>query len=303
MGFSVRRRSIGGRFWSTARWVVPFALAVAACGGSSDDDDDDDDGGAGGESAAGTGGASAGTSGKGGTGTGGSATGGTGTAGKGGSAGSGTAGKGGSTGLGGRAGSGGTGPAGTGGTGTPTHLGDCDDFTPCGGDPEGTWRVTDTCMELTFSTLPAGCENMIDDFSIDVEGTYTIADGTVTSSIAVNSSMTLVIDDTCAQALIGSELITAALACPLIEQQASEDPETAMTCEIEGANCVCVQTQMPAPQETTDTYTISGNQLVDSDGAAIDFCAEGDSLLLQTAPTPDVTAVNEAKLVLELTRE
>jgi len=294
MGFSVRRRSIGGRFWNAARWVMPLAFALAACGGSSDDDDDDD-GGAGGDDGAGTGG----VSGKGGTGTGG-----TGLVGKGGSAGSGSAGKGGTGGTAGRGGGAGTGTGGSGGTGMPTQVGDCDEFTPCGGDPEGTWRVQETCMEVTFAMLPAGCENMIQDFDVDMVGTYAIEAGTVTSNVAMNTQMTLVIDDACAQAFAGSSLITAELACPGLEQQAADDPETTMTCDFDGTNCVCLQTQTPAPETNTDTFQISGNQLIDADGQATDFCTEGDSLLLQTSTAPDdVSIVSDIKLVLELSRE
>jgi hypothetical protein len=288
MAFSVRGRSIGGRFWNAARWVTPLAFALAACGGSSSNDDDD--GGAGGEDNAGTGG----TSGKGGTGSGGTST-----AGKGGSAGSASAGKGGSGGTGGSAGKGGSG-----GTGGGTQIGDCEEFSPCGGNPEGTWRVQETCMEVTFAMLPAGCPDMIQDFDVDVVGTYTFESGTVTTEAAMQTELTLVINDSCARTITGSEMVTAELACPILEQQAAGDPETTMSCEFDGTNCVCLQTQTPAPEKTTSTYQVSGNQLINDQGEALDFCSEGDSLLLQTTNVPsDVTAVSRMTVVLELQRE
>lgn len=299
MGFSVCRRSIGGRFRGAARWLLPLAFAVVACGGSSDDDDDDDDdGGAGGETANPTGG----TTGKGGSGgtTGGTGTGGTAAAGKGGT--------GGTTGSAGKGGSGGNataGRGGTGGTGNVTHVGDCEDFTPCGGEPEGTWRVEDTCVEVTLGDLPAGCENIIQGFDIDMQGTYALSGGTVTTNITTNSELTLSIDDTCARAFAMSELITAELACPLLEAEADDDdPTTTMTCDFNGTVCVCVQTQTPMAQQATDTYTVSGNQLVNSDGEATDFCVEGDTLLLQSGQAPgDGTIVGDVRVVLELSRE
>lgn len=294
MGFSVRGRSVGGRFWGAARWVMPFALAVVACGGSSNDDDDDDDGGAGGETAS----PSGGTSGKGGSGGTTGGTGGTAAAGKGGTGGT-------SAGKGGSGGTATAGKGGTGGTGNVTQVGDCDDFTPCGGDPEGTWRVNDTCVEVTLGDLPAGCENMVQGFDIDAQGTYALSGGTVTTNMALNSTVTLVIDDTCAKAFAMSELITAQLACPLLEQEAQDDdPSTNMTCDFNGTECVCVQTQMPMAQQSMDTYTVSGNQIVNSEGEATDFCVEGDTLLLQSGNAPgDGTIVGDVRVVLELSRE
>jgi hypothetical protein len=284
MGFSARQRSIGGRFWNAARWVTPLALALVACGGSSSDDDDD--GGAGGEDNAGTGG----TSGQGGTG-GGRA----GAAGRGGSAGSASA---------GRGGTGGTGTGGTGGTGGSTQIGDCEEFSPCGGNPEGTWRVQETCMEVTFAMLPAGCANMIQDFDVDMVGTYTFESGTVVTDMAMHSELTLVINDACARTITLSQMATAESACPLLEQQAAGDPEVTMSCEFDGTNCVCLQTQTPAPERTTSTYQVSGNQLIDDQGQALDFCTEGDSLLLQGSNVPDdVSLVSDMTIVLELQRE
>lgn len=294
MGFSLRRQWVG-RLWHAARWTVPLTLALAACGGSSKEDGDD--GGSGGEDTAGTGG----TSGKGGTGVGGGATGGTGT---GGNAGTGaTAGKGGTGGT-GAGGTGGANTSGTGGTGTPTQIGDCDEFTPCGGDPEGTWRATETCMEVTFTMLDPECHDMIRDFEVQMVGTTTFANGNVTSDMAMHSQMTLVLNDACAQALLGSPLITAELACPYLEEDASGDPATTTSCDFDGTDCVCVQTQMPAAEPTTSTYTISGNQLIDGDGQVTAFCTEGDSLLLETSSVPDDTSiVTDVRVVIELERE
>lgn len=289
MGLSVRQRSVGGRFWYAARWMLPLTLALAACGGSSSGDDN---GGAGGEDNAGTGG----TSGTGGTG--GSATGGTAAAGKGGTGAS--AGQGGT----GGAGTGGTNTSGTGGTGVPTQIGDCDEFTPCGGDPTGTWRVTETCMEVTFAMFPAACDDMIQDFEVDMVGTYTFESGVVERDMAMHSRLTLVMDDACAQAYLGSDLVTAEDVCPFLEQGASEDPATTMTCDFDGENCVCLQTQMPAAEKTSEPYQVSGNGLINGQGEPVDFCTEGDSLLLQSSTVPDdTTIVSELKLVLELARE
>lgn len=242
---------------------VLAALLALGCGGSSTSSDDDD-GGSGGSSMS-----SGGTSSN-----------------RGGS----SNGVGGSGASGGSAATGGSGATGgTGGTGMIAPIGDCEDFVPCGGDPEGVWRVTDVCTELATSTLfpAAGCENALTGFDADVDGTYTFSNGVVTFEGTVAYQLTLEIDDVCASSLADTGGVPAALLCPLIEASYADAGAESASCDTSTGNCVCVlsfpaEPSMSEPQ----TYTISGNQLVTSDGASTDFCEQGETLGLHSRSAP-----------------
>jgi hypothetical protein len=242
------------------------ALAAAGCGDSNGDDD-----------------AAAGESGKSGS-SGSSSSGGSGNA----SGGSGNASSGGAAVTPPRGGSGGTsgsssgGSPGTGGRGgTPAGI-SCDAFDECGGDPTGTWNVRDSCFEFfiePFAEYPA-CQGAFQS-KASVTGSYTLVDGTVTWDTVVTVDVAVTISDACASDLAGSP-ITAAELCPSLEESFMEQGTFASADCGGTSTCVCDLAMPPETSSGTDTYVLSGNTLVDSEGDVTGFCVEGDVLSLQT---------------------
>ena len=250
-------------------WVS--ALLLFACGGNSETSDGD--GGAAGESS-GTGGSNGGSSAKGGT---------AGT--------SPTGGKG-----------------GTGGTGGEPPDGVCEDITACGGDPLGTWNVSENCTEVILDLGPElGCESIPAAGSAIVTGTFTFADGLMTQDTVQTVYVTMTIDDACAETLTMLPGVTAVDVCPLVNVQLMMNPDTPGTCAVAGDDCRCDITQPPTPNMQSDPYEVVGNQIVVTDSVdgttgALDFCQEGDELHLH-ADGVDLAAGTLGSLTILLERQ
>jgi hypothetical protein len=220
-----------------------------------------------------------------------------------------TGGKGGGSGTGGSSSKGGssgtTGKGGTGGTGGTTEPPDgvCEDITACGGDPEGTWNVTESCFEavIPFFDEP-GCENSPGRASIDVSGTFTFEGGTMTTDLMTSAHVTIVIDDLCAQTQSGLEGITAADLCPVINAQFAMTAMLDGSCTAVPEGCRCDGAQPEMPSQGTDTYDIVGNQIILSDGSAMDYCREGEQLHLHSDAV-DITESAVAGLTVLLDRQ
>jgi hypothetical protein len=251
------------------------ALLLCACGGSSETSDDDD--GAAGEPS-GTGGSNGGSSAKGGA------------------AGT-TAG---TTATGGNGGIGGTG-------GEPPD-GVCEDITACGGDPLGTWNVSENCTEVLLDLgAEFGCESVPAAGSAIVTGTFTFADGLMTQDTVQTAYITMTIDDACAEAFTMLPGVTAVDVCPLANVQLMMNPDTPGTCAVAGDVCRCDVTQPPTPNMQSDPYEVVGNQIIVTDSVdgtmgTLDFCQEGDELHLH-ADGVDLAAGTLGSLTILLERQ
>ena len=197
----------------------------------------------------------------------------------------GTSSKGGTTGKGGAPSGGATATGGTGGSTTdPPPDGVCEDITPCGGDPEGSWNIRDSCFELLVPIFPdqPGCEDILAGATADVSGTFTFDNGALTNTLTTSLRMAFTLHDACAQSLVGSPDVTAADLCPLVSAELAMNPDTPGTCAVAIGGCRCDVATAPTTDSTTGTYTIAGNQLIDETGAAIDFCQREDELHLHS---------------------
>lgn len=254
------------------RWIgsvgVIGGLALSACGGESETNIDDESGGEAGEPS--------------------------------GNGGSGARGGSGGTPAGGTPATGGTTTGGTGGTGG-TIDGVCEDITPCGGDPEGSWQVRENCAEVIVPSPfdQPGCEDAVGRGSATVTGTFTFTNGEVVQNTVITSFVSIVIDDACAQGIVGSDQITAADLCPLLDAMLMSDPDTPLRCSPTAEGCQCEGEQPPQTNMSTDTYMVAGNQLIFG-GQAFDFCQDGDVLHLHgTTVEPDTGADVALTLLLD----
>jgi hypothetical protein len=255
------------------------ALFFLACGGNSETSSDDDSGGEAGEPS-GTGGSNGGSTAKGGT--------------------AGT--------NGGTPATGGAPTGGTGGTGGEPPDGVCEDITACGGDPLGIWNVSENCTEVVLDLgAELGCESIPATGSAVVTGTFTFADGLMTQDTVQTVDVTMLIDDACAQTLVGLPNVTAADVCPLVSAQLMMDPDTPGTCAVAPGGCRCDVTQGPTPNVQADPYEVVGTQIIVTDSAdgttgALDFCQEGDELHLH-ADAVDLATATLGSLTILLARQ
>jgi hypothetical protein len=194
-----------------------------------------------------------------------------------------------------------SGRGGTGGTGGIDGV--CEDITPCGGDPEGSWNVRENCAEVLLDGIvdQPGCEDAVGRGSAAMEGTFTFSNGVATQDTVVTAYVSVVIDDTCAQALVGSDMITAADLCPLLDAQLMANPDTPLRCMPSSAGCECEGEQPPMANTGTDTYEIVGSQLLLGSGDIFDFCQDGDELHLH-GTTIDASTGADVGLTLLLDR-
>ncbi|HTQ02759.1 MAG TPA: hypothetical protein VMI54_02840 [Polyangiaceae bacterium] len=283
------------RVFSVASVLVVLGVAVA-CGGSSKSVGDDDSSGTGGgggtKASGGTGNAtSAGGSGNATSAGGSGATGGsTSSGGKGGSA---TSGTGGTTST--------SGSGGTGGDPVSVMIGNCPDFSPCGGDVVGTWKMSSLCG--ASDTSNAGSGGMAGVPSCATDGTTESAnsdvvitfgsDGSYSAKGTITISLDFTFDDTCAMASFG---VDAATTCAVLAAAGgSAMTGGSLSCAPKDADCSCHFTSDPSETDDEGTYTISGDEVTlnyvetDSDGTTTPYmetdpyCVDGDTLTTDSA--------------------
>jgi hypothetical protein len=286
------------------------ALIATGCGG---DSSSDDPGGGSGGSSGSAGGSKAGKGGSGGSGGKGAG----GTTSKGGSGGSsaGTQGnEGGEPGSGGEGGTGAAGTAGTAGTGgsggAPPDIPInqmCETFEPCGGDPEGSWTIVDTCLE-TPGEIPLldveGCEDAVQGVGVDVVGTRTYENGEVTFDQVATVRVAAIVSDACAAAVsMAMQEVDANELCPFLPALAAlnmDTPFERIDCAVVDEQCNCDLYLNAETTTTTTTYVVDGSHITQGDGAEYDFCQEGDSLIVNGLQESEMTsAVNELTVEFE----
>lgn len=173
---------------------------------------------------------------------------------------------GGATATGGSFGAGTTGGAtsSSGGTGNSVDLssdpgsGICMNFTPCGGDVLGTWRVESLCMDAIspqFQNCPTAKTNV-----------------TLTGSLTFNSDGSYIPR--------GNSMVRTTL-----------PPACSALCAAAGATCVaaadggCTCDSMMPISETPLTYSVDGNKLIVHPRADLTqtayFCRQGDQILMR----------------------
>lgn len=145
-------------------------------------------------------------------------------------------------------------------------FGGCADFTPCGGDPTGTWDYTEICIEDPFGDLREACGSIT---FTDVAGTArgrVILDGvTATRDATVTVSATAILGPGCAVA-----------GCEVIESALTMAVDTASCSANTSGGCDCAISQTVHISESS-AYRVEGTQII-TDGSTYDFCASGGSM-------------------------
>lgn len=163
-------------------------------------------------------------------------------------------------------------------------------FTPCGGDPKGTWTFADFCA-------PAGNIGKVDncpevtaaiDYTITRDvvidaSTITVAAGTQKVVFTLNYPLVCLSRDG-----DGGTYDSGINDCPTLQSTLFKDPAKPGVCTDSGSNvCKCVQSEEKAAAASTDTYVTSGTTITTtkSDGKmeTSEYCVKGNLLTVQAA--------------------
>lgn len=196
---------------------------------------------------------------------------------------------------------GGTGATGgTGGSGTGDSGGVCKAVAACGGAIDGTWEVTSTCVhgDLTAVMLasmasggnapPAACNSLFQNFTIEMSGTVTAANGTETDNLTMTMKGKAHYTPACVSALSGTAIsaLSASMCSAAESNLKSNTTFNSATCSLNAGNCDCDLTAVTKETDTSQ-YTTSGNQLIDPTGKndPFDYCVSGTTLTLSQDST------------------
>jgi hypothetical protein len=162
------------------------------------------------------------------------------------------------------------------------------DYTPCGGDPTGTWRITRGCLEeemLPVSDYPECADAVVSGRPRVVGGSETLnADGTYQFEARVRGDFRFRLPEECVAALSDGEMTVEeyCTAFPLLVQFAGLGTAT---CEVVGNDCSC-NVSMDSTSSETGQWRVEGDRLLTlSDEFAefgewdsTPFCVDGDTL-------------------------
>ena len=145
-------------------------------------------------------------------------------------------------------------------------FGGCTDFTPCGGDPTGTWDYTAICIEDPFGALRGACGDIsFEDEAGTARGRVTLDGATATRNVTVTMSATAIFGASCAIA-----------GCGPIQTALAGAVDSASCASNASGGCDCAISQTVGVAESS-AYRVEGTQIITEDGT-YDFCASGGSM-------------------------
>lgn len=152
-------------------------------------------------------------------------------------------------------------------------------FTNCGGDPTGTWKFTDYCLDpkVLGQLKPSGCTDWVASIEVDTTQTVTFAGGTVTTS---NGTATSTIISDFSKSCYGDA--GSSVVCSDLSKPSNTPPVTCVDSATAG-KCHC--TQVETKQQTGST-----NPFPDPDPTKnSEYCVQGNTLTVReiknSAPT------------------
>lgn len=160
--------------------------------------------------------------------------------------------------------------------GTVHVASSCPTFTPCGGDPAGSWRYASVCVAPPLDALRAMCPGLDVSGTGTVRGAVTFAGGTVTRNVAGQIDLVLTIPASCA--VVGCGVIGSAL-------RSAGYPDATCTAASAGG-CRCTATQRAGTAGSAG-YAVAGNTITTTNGGTYDFCVhDGVLTYRETSPNP-----------------
>jgi hypothetical protein len=193
------------------------------------------------------------------------------------------------------------------GCGGGSGAGSCGAAPTCGGALDGTWTITSTCIEGdpdrglaatadNGNPVPAACNSLFQGFTVDVQGSVTIANNVETDNVTLTMSGKAVYSSACVSALSGTSVtLTASLCTALQSSLTSGGDFNSATCAFAGTTCTCDVVKSEVAPTTPQPFTVSGSHITYANPAStpMDYCVTGTTMTVrQEAGLPNVFAVN-----------
>ncbi len=155
--------------------------------------------------------------------------------------------------------------------GTPlTCTGDFGAAQACGGDPKGSWTVTEGCTNFDYEAqIQGACASMVvDDAVVTLAGTLTVDAATFAQDVNGTISLTMNTPDKCG---VGN--------CSFVQSGLGAVATTA-TCVDAGAGCDCTAS-IDFASASDGAYTTAGGVATLGSGETYYYCASGGTMLLR----------------------
>jgi hypothetical protein len=171
-------------------------------------------------------------------------------------------------------------------------------FTPCGGDPTGTWQIATACISgESGSTDPfdGKCPDAMVEVNVQADGTLVVGGGRYTWNLTVKGDVAISIPAGCADTLSDGM----ATSCADFE---GDSGDTTCSGSI-ATSCTCTQAGEPSTEASTGTLEVVGTQVIgtkdgEEPGTPSDFCVKGNSLKLMIHETNDDGSTQDVMMSL-----
>lgn len=163
-------------------------------------------------------------------------------------------------------------------------YGNCPAYTPCGGDPTGSWKLTGGCVrEELFAPAKQQCPGLQESNVVfKAKGTASYAGGTATLASQLTFTADVFIPQSCLT-IMGFTLTCAQLGPALQSPQVPGGGFDTASCTSKGAGQGC-DCKVGDTQTTSgsDTYTVAGNTLTTGAGDTYDICISENATKLES---------------------
>jgi hypothetical protein len=161
------------------------------------------------------------------------------------------------------------------------------DFSPCGGDPSGTWQIEEVCTDsTTLAQNPFGeqCPDAVYEIDLTIAGTVELTGERLISSTTQTLDIAFTVPKSCIQGA----------PCDALANDGA-DGDNVVTCNDTGAACACEQTEVDESDDPMgDPYVVEGNTVVQTDDddpsaevTRLDFCVAGDRMTVRVEPNDE----------------
>jgi hypothetical protein len=176
--------------------------------------------------------------------------------------------------------------------------GRCRDFSPCGGNIEGTWQVDDVCFtddpvasaNSWYASQFAACTDSIKTLSTTFSGTIDYSAGVETADFESVTVYTSLYTAECLSAIERSNITISTDVCSRLESGVIPFAKANGTCTPVRAACSCEMTSIETQGRRTTDYAVEGNTIV-TDGSSDDFCVDGERLMVRSTNSAGETVV------------
>jgi hypothetical protein len=172
--------------------------------------------------------------------------------------------------------------------GNGNETGNCE-FSTCGGDIVGTWRIVDLCIDnpdqiFSLTGLPSQCSDIVGDVDYHPDGEFIFGeDGTGEADVIFTVDVEMTLTERCVSAMAGQEVSLSPTICSAMEGAwEGESKFQGGSCEATSNACTCLVTSNEESVASGGDYQVKGDQITSSDSSSAQpFCVTGNRLQIR----------------------